>query len=116
MGIAADARNFLRRISPSPCTQGEGWGGGRTSNDPRYNVLMLLEQLTKVLHAQPFRPFTIHMGDGRVFLVKHRDFISHSPSGRTVIVYDNDDSFSILDMLLVTELEVHPPAKPEAAA
>jgi hypothetical protein len=56
------------------------------------------------------------MGDGRVFLVKHRDFISHSPSGRTVIVYDNDDSFSTLDMLLVTELEVHPPAKPEAAA
>ena len=25
----------LRRISPSPCTQGEGWGGGRISTDRR---------------------------------------------------------------------------------
>ena len=77
---------------------------------------MTLEQLKRVIQGNPFRPFTIHMGDGRVFLIKHRDFISHSPSGRTVIVYDNDDSFSILDLLLVTELEVHPPPKPEAAA
>ena len=33
---------------------------------------MNVEQLANVLHAQPFRPFTIHMGDGRTFLVKHR--------------------------------------------
>jgi len=77
---------------------------------------MTVEQLKNVLHAQPFRPFTIHMGDGRVFFVKHRDFISRSPSGRTLIVHGDDDSFSVLDMLLVTELEVHPPAKPGAAA
>jgi hypothetical protein len=68
---------------------------------------MTVEQLKNVLHAEPFRPFTIHMGDGRSFFVKHRDFIARSPSGRTVIVYGDDDGHSILDMLLVTELEVH---------
>jgi hypothetical protein len=77
---------------------------------------MTVEQLKNIVGAQPFRPFTIHMGDGRVFLVKHRDFISHSPSGRTVIVYGDNDSFSILDLLLVTELEVHSQAKPGTAA
>ena len=77
---------------------------------------MMVEQLKDVINAQPFRPFTIHMGDGRTFLVKHQDFISRSPSGRTVIVYGDNDSFSILDLLLVTELEVHPPANPGAAA
>lgn len=77
---------------------------------------MTVEQLKNVLQAQPFRPFTIHMGDGRVFFVKHRDFISRSPSGRTLIVHGDDDSFSVLDLLLVTELEVHPPTRPEAAA
>ena len=77
---------------------------------------MTVEQLKNVLHANPFRPFTIHLGDGRSFSVKHRDFVSRSPSGRTVIVHGDDDSFSILDMLLVTELEVHSPGKPEAAA
>ena len=77
---------------------------------------MIVEQLKSVLHSQPFRPFTIHMGDGRAFLVKHPDFIARSPSGRTVIVYGDDESHSILDMLLVTELEVHPTAKPGTAA
>jgi len=68
---------------------------------------MTVEQLKNVHRAQPFRPFTIHMGDGRSFYVKHPDYISRSPSGRTIIVHGDDDSFSILDMLLVTELEVH---------
>jgi hypothetical protein len=77
---------------------------------------MTVEQLKSVLHAQPFRPFTIHMGDGRAFFVKHQDFIARSPSGRTVIVYGDDESHSILDMLLVTELEIHPPPKSGAAA
>jgi len=77
---------------------------------------MTIEQFKNVMEAQPFRPFTIHMGDGRVFLVKHRDYVSRSPTGRTVIVYGDDDNFSILDLLLVTELEVHPPTKPGAAA
>ena len=82
----------------------------------RYDVVMAVEQLTSVMRAQPFRPFTIHMGDGRSFLVKHPDSIARSPAGRTVIVYNDDESHSILDMLLVTKLEVHPSAKPGAAA
>ena len=77
---------------------------------------MTVEQLKNRMHAQPFQPFTVHMGDGRSFLVKHPDFIARSPSGRTITVYDEDESCSILDMLLVTELEIHPPAKPGAAA
>ncbi|MBI1373434.1 MAG: hypothetical protein GC159_11960 [Phycisphaera sp.] len=77
---------------------------------------MTVDQFKMVLQAEPFHPFTIHMADGRVFLVKHRDFIARSPSGRTFIVYGDDDTFSILDLLLVTELEVHaaPPGQ-EAA-
>ncbi len=77
---------------------------------------MTVEQLTNVHHAQPFRPFTIHMGDGRTFFVKHPDFISRSASGRTVIVHGENESFSILDLLLATEIEVHSPGRPGAAA
>jgi len=68
---------------------------------------MTIEQLRNVHRAQPFRPFTIHLADGRDVLVPHPDFLSHSPAGRTIIVYHTDDSFSVLDLLLVTELEVH---------
>jgi hypothetical protein len=69
---------------------------------------MTIEQLRSAYQASPFRPFTIHLADGRSFQIRHRDYLSHSPSGRTIIVYGDDDNFSVLDLLLVTELEVHP--------
>jgi hypothetical protein len=75
-----------------------------------------VEELRTVHRAQPFRPFTIHMGDGRAFFVKHPDYVSHSPSGRTLIVYGEGDSFSILDLLLATKIEVPSSGKPGAAA
>src|SRR5688572_14669722 len=79
---------------------------------------MTVEQLRTALHAQPFRPFALRMADGRSLTVAHPDFLSISPSGRTVIVYREDDSFSIVDLLLVNELDVQAsgskPQDPEA--
>jgi hypothetical protein len=66
-----------------------------------------IEQLRAVHQAIPFRPFTIHLADGRRLRMPHREFLSHSPSGRTIIVHHRDDAFSIIDLLLVTELKVH---------
>jgi hypothetical protein len=71
---------------------------------------MTAEQFRATREANPFRPFTIHLADGRTYTVAHRDFVSQSPAGRTVIVYRPDESFSIVDLYLVTELEVHAPA------
>ncbi len=68
---------------------------------------MTVEQLRRVHHASPFQPYTIHLADGRALRVPHRDFLATAPSGRTVIVYQKDDSFNIVDLLLVTDLEVH---------
>ena len=48
----------------------------------------------------------IRMADGRTFDVAHPDFIAQSPSGRTVIVFQTDESYSVLDLLLMSELEV----------
>ncbi len=65
---------------------------------------MTIEQLRTAREAHPFRPFTIHLADGRSLRVPHRDYLSTSPRGRTVIVYQVDEAFSILDLLQVTEL------------
>jgi hypothetical protein len=67
---------------------------------------MTAEQFRQMREANPFRPFTIHLADGRMLKVPHRDFVSQSPAGRTVIVYGAGESFSIVDLYLVTELEV----------
>ncbi|HMF19080.1 MAG TPA: hypothetical protein VKE98_17860 [Gemmataceae bacterium] len=69
---------------------------------------MTAGQLRAMREANPFRPFTIRLADGRALAVPHRDFVSQSPGGRTIIVYQsgNEEAFSVVDLYLVTELEV----------
>jgi hypothetical protein len=71
---------------------------------------MTAEQLRAMRDANPFRPFTIHLADGRSLSVPHRDIVSQSPAGRTIIVYGSDEAFSVVDLYLVTELAVQGPA------
>ncbi len=66
---------------------------------------MTTEQLGQMMHAQPFRPFRIRLADGRHLDVAHPDFVARSPSGRTVVVYKDDDASEVIDLLLVTSLE-----------
>jgi hypothetical protein len=66
---------------------------------------MTADQLRSLRDATPFRPFVIHLADGRTHRVIHRDFLLLSPGGRTAIIYRNDEAFSIVDVLLITELE-----------
>jgi hypothetical protein len=67
---------------------------------------MNLEEFRTVLKAEPFTPFTMHLADGRQLPVKHPDFVAIAPSGRAAIVYQPDNSFNVVDLLLVTDLEV----------
>ncbi len=69
---------------------------------------MTIEQFRNFYNAQPFRPFVIHLADGRQVPVRHREFIMAVPSGRTVIVCQPDDTLNIIDLLLVTDLELKP--------
>jgi hypothetical protein len=73
---------------------------------------MTIEELRKVFDAQPFRPFIIHLADGRNIPVQHREFLASAPVARTVVVYQPDGSFNIIDVMLVTDVEV----KADAAA
>jgi hypothetical protein len=77
---------------------------------------MTIEQLRNLYNAQPFQPFLIHLADGRSISVRHRDFIMPAPSGRTVNVYQPDDSFNVIDLLRVTDLEVRSPAAASSAS
>jgi hypothetical protein len=67
---------------------------------------MTIDQIRNLFQAHPFQPFVMHLADGRQIPVVHHDFIIAAPSGRTLIVYQPDDSFNIVDTLLVTDLEV----------
>jgi hypothetical protein len=68
-------------------------------------VCMTIEQLSTLHHSQPFQPFRIHMADGRSLDVDHPDFLSRSASGRTAIVHKRNETFEIIDLLLVASVE-----------
>jgi len=69
---------------------------------------MISERIRQLWKAEPFQKFTMHLADGRQIPVLHREFLMISPSGRTANVYQPDDSLNIVDLLLVTDLEVRP--------
>ena len=69
---------------------------------------MTIEQVRYHYNSQPFQPFLIHLVDGRVVPVHHREFVMTVPSGRTILVAQPDDTVNILDLLLVTDIEFKP--------
>lgn len=70
---------------------------------------MTIKQFRNLLEARPFQASSIYLADGRGIPVAHREFVAPSPSGRTVIVYQPEASFNIVDLLHVTDLEVSRP-------
>lgn len=67
---------------------------------------MIIEQFQTTLHPQPFRPFSNHRPAGRAFEVAHPDFVACSPPGRTAIVCQGEERHSVLDLLLMSEIEI----------
>jgi hypothetical protein len=62
-------------------------------------------EIRKLFEATPFLPFRVHMANGKSVDVPHPDFMHLSPTGRRLIVDRPDDTFEIIDVLLVTSLE-----------
>ncbi len=66
------------------------------------------EQIRQLLTAQPFRPLTIFLPEGRSVEVFHHDFASLSPDGRTLVVSDRDGVMNIIDVMLITSVPIDP--------
>ncbi|HEY5314464.1 MAG TPA: hypothetical protein VIK18_18165 [Pirellulales bacterium] len=69
---------------------------------------MTIEKVRESYSAQPFRPFVMHLADGREITAHHPEHLVAAPSGRTVTVYQPDDTSNVVDLLLVTDLEIRP--------
>ncbi|HEY2159641.1 MAG TPA: hypothetical protein VGH33_28715 [Isosphaeraceae bacterium] len=66
---------------------------------------MTTDQLTSLVNARPFVPFTIRTADGRQIQVTHPETITYR-GGRIVVIFKNPDAAEIIDLLLVPSLEV----------
>jgi hypothetical protein len=69
---------------------------------------MTTTELHGVHTLRPFVPFYLRLGDGQRLPVHHPEMLAYSPRSRLATVYLEDGSFEIVDLLLVTGLEVTP--------
>jgi hypothetical protein len=63
--------------------------------------------IREALHKQPFEPFAIRLADGRSLPVPHPDFVALTP--RRVIVGAEDDSWAVVEPLLIVSLDYESP-------
>jgi hypothetical protein len=71
---------------------------------------MDLQGIREALRRQPFEPFSIHLADGRSLAVPHPEMVAVGK--RRVIVVEADDSWSVIEPLLIVSLDYngkHPP-------
>lgn len=75
---------------------------------------MSTNELRRHITAVPFRPFVMHISDGRTIPVYDRDFILVSPLGSVVDVFQPDERHDILAGGAITGITFDPPARPAA--
>lgn len=64
---------------------------------------MTTESFQSMLRASPFRPFMIHLVDGRSVAVTHPESVAYA-GGRTALVALPNDGFEFIDLHLVASL------------
>ena len=69
---------------------------------------MLVDNFDELWQARPFRPFSVHMADGRSILVRSPEFAWHAPAHRIVWIAEGagDARVRMVDLHLVTSLEI----------
>ena len=68
---------------------------------------MHADVLRQLLHASPFRPFTVSLASEKSFAVPHQDFALLTPKGRTFVVsHSEKEAVDLLDVTLIARVEV----------
>jgi hypothetical protein len=70
---------------------------------------MRQEELYETIHVQPFRPFTLVTADGSRIEVRHPELIAHFKGARRALVLGEDQSIKIVDVALITTIDIGPP-------
>jgi len=77
-----------------------------TGTSCRKDRRMQIQELRKAQRADLFRPFKVHLADGRESGVEHPEFIWVSRNERIAVIDDVDGSIEIIDPMLITSLSI----------
>lgn len=69
---------------------------------------MTVQSLMDVIDADPFRPFTLRLADGRSIRVENPHMVAFLGTGRTLFVaHPKTDHFELVDLLLINSVVVN---------
>lgn len=58
---------------------------------------MITDEIKELMHSEPFRPIRIVLGNQQSFIVPHTDYLMVSPDRQTVVLYDKQGQFKIIN-------------------
>ena len=66
---------------------------------------MNVKALRELRWKDPFKPFRLHISDGRNIPVDRAEYMAISPAGRAIFVWERDESYHVVDIPMITEFE-----------
>ncbi|MFM8471799.1 MAG: hypothetical protein ACKODH_17855 [Limisphaerales bacterium] len=67
---------------------------------------MTTDAIKSHLNVATFKPFVLHLTDGRSLSVKHPDFVAFSPSHREIFLWTAEWTYEFVALNAITSLEV----------
>ena len=61
--------------------------------------------IQKAMTQKPFRRFSVRLTDGRLVQIKGEHTAAVHPKGDTMIIFQEDGGYRIIDIALITELQ-----------
>ena len=66
---------------------------------------MTRQVIQKAMIQKPFRRFSVRLADGELVEIKSEHTAAVHPKGKTMIIFDEDGGYRIIDIGLITELQ-----------
>ena len=80
------------------------------------NRRVRIEAIREHVRSRRFRPFELHLVDGKVLAVPHPEFVLFAPSAPEFVVVTPENEFNILDAASVARIRPKPVGKSAAEA
>ncbi|HEU0010243.1 MAG TPA: hypothetical protein VFT34_10545 [Verrucomicrobiae bacterium] len=68
---------------------------------------MTTKTLQTAVGKRPFRPFTLRLANGQRIRVNDQDRVAVHPEGKTLIIFERDGGYHIIDIPLIAQLRTN---------
>lgn len=76
---------------------------------------MIADEIKELMHAEPFRPIRLVLGSQQAYVVAHTDYLMVSPDRQTVLLYDEQGHFKVINAQQIRLVEPAKDSPPRTA-